>query len=123
MGAAKRRGTFEQRKEKAIERDCRSELTKRQETKIKNEAMTPEEREQRHIDKINTASLLALSLEEVYMADFDNGRDMDEEQYEAKHGPSRRDRLRNDPDYGDWLYEQRKDKELEKEMGKEGKDD
>lgn len=45
----------------------------------------------------------------------------DPEQYEAKHGPSRRDRLRNDPDYGDWLYEQQKDKEMEKEMDKEEK--
>ena len=46
----------------------------------------------------------------------------DPEQYEAKHGPSRRDRLRNDPDYGDWLYEQRKDREIEKEIDKEGTD-
>lgn len=47
------------------------------------------------------------------MTDFDNGRDSDPEEYELKHRPSRRDRLRNDPDYGDWLLEQRKDKEVE----------
>ena len=46
------------------------------------------------------------------MTDFDNGRDSDPEQYELKHAPSRRDRLRNDPAYGDWLLE-RKDKEME----------
>ena len=57
MGAAKRRGTFEQRKEKAIERDYRSWLTKRQEAKIKNEAMTPEEREQKHKEASNVPKL------------------------------------------------------------------
>lgn len=47
------------------------------------------------------------------MTDFDDGRDSYPEQYEAKHRPSRRDRLRNDPDYGDWLYEQEKDRRME----------
>lgn len=47
------------------------------------------------------------------MTDFDNGRSDDPEQYEAKHLPSRRDRLRNDPDYGDYLYEQEKDGKME----------
>lgn len=47
--------------------------------------------------------------------DFDNGRSDDPEQYEAKHRPSRRDRLRSDPDYGDWLHEQREDREMEDE--------
>ena len=47
------------------------------------------------------------------MTDFDNGKSDDPEQYELKHGPSRSDRLRNDPDYGDYLYEQRKNKEME----------
>ena len=47
------------------------------------------------------------------MTDFDNGKANDPEQYEAKHGPSRRDRLRNDPDYADWLCEQEKDRRIE----------
>ena len=47
------------------------------------------------------------------MTDFDDGRDMDPEQYETAHGPSRRDRLRNDPAYGDYLDEQRRDMEME----------
>ena len=38
---------------------------------------------------------------------------MDEEQYEAKHGPSRRDRLRNDLTVGIGCMAE-KDKELEK---------
>ena len=49
------------------------------------------------------------------MTDFDNGRGDDPEQYEAKHSPSRRDRLRNDPAYGDWLYEQREEMEEQDE--------
>lgn len=44
----------------------------------------------------------------------------DPEQYEARHGLSRRERLRNDPDYGDYMYEQMRDRELEKEADKEG---
>lgn len=55
--------------------------------------------------------------------DVDNGRGDDPEQYEARHGLSRRERLQRDPAYGDWLYEQQRDKELEKEMDKEGSDD
>lgn len=47
------------------------------------------------------------------MIDFDNGRADDPEQYEAKHKPSRRDRLRNDPAYGDYLHDKKKDEEME----------
>lgn len=56
------------------------------------------------------------------MTDFDNGRDSDPEQYEARHGPSRREKLRRDEGYGDWKLEQAKDRELEKEADKEGKE-
>lgn len=50
------------------------------------------------------------------MTDFDDGRADDPEQYENRHRPSRRDRLRYDPNYGDYLYDQKKDKEIEKNM-------
>ena len=48
-----------------------------------------------------------------------NGCCDDPEQAEKRHGLSRRERLARDPDYADWLYEQRKDREIEKEMDKE----
>lgn len=54
------------------------------------------------------------------MATCTNGCCSDEEMADMKHGLSRRERLRNDPDYGDWLYEQKRDRELEKESDKEG---
>lgn len=47
----------------------------------------------------------------------------DEDMADMKHGLSTREKLRRDPDYGDWVYEQERDKELEKEMDKEKKDD
>jgi len=42
----------------------------------------------------------------------------DSEQAEQRHGLSQRERLARDPNYADWLYEQRKDREIEKEMDK-----
>lgn len=46
----------------------------------------------------------------------------DPEMAEARHGLSRREKLARDEGYGDYMYEQEKDRELEKEMEKEGKD-
>ena len=42
----------------------------------------------------------------------------DPEMAEQRHALSRGERLARDPDYADWLHEQRKDRELEKEMDK-----
>lgn len=47
-----------------------------------------------------------------------NGCCTDPEQADMKHGLSRREKLRNDPAYGDYLYEQARDRELEKEADK-----
>lgn len=37
----------------------------------------------------------------------------DPEMHEARHGLSRREKIARDPGYGDWLYEQEKDRRLE----------
>lgn len=52
-----------------------------------------------------------------------NGCCSDEEQADARHGLSRREKLARDPDYGDWLYEQEKDRKMEEEDEKGGKND
>lgn len=44
----------------------------------------------------------------------------DPEQYDARHGLSRREKFARDPDYGDWMYEQARDRELEKEQINQG---
>lgn len=49
------------------------------------------------------------------MAECTCGGCSDEEMADMKHGLSRRERLRRNPDYGDWLYEQERDKKLEVE--------
>ena len=37
----------------------------------------------------------------------------DQDEYDTRHGLSRRERLQRDPDYGDWLLEQEKDRNVE----------
>lgn len=49
------------------------------------------------------------------MAECTCGGCTDEEQADRKHGLSRGEKLRRDPDYGDYLYEQEKDKKMEVE--------
>lgn len=49
-----------------------------------------------------------------------NGCCSDEEQAEARHGLSQREKLARDPDYGDWMYEQARDRELDKEQINQG---
>lgn len=55
------------------------------------------------------------------MCECTNGCCTDEEMAEARHGLSRRERLRNDPDYGDWMYEQKRDRKMEAEDGQMGR--
>ena len=43
----------------------------------------------------------------------------DQDEYDTRHGLSRRERLQRDPDYGDWLLEQEKDKEMDNLTQKE----
>ena len=38
---------------------------------------------------------------------------LSEDEYDMRHSLSRRERLQRDPDYGDWLLEQEKDKKRE----------
>ena len=40
---------------------------------------------------------------------------LSEDEYDTRHGLSRRERLQRDPDYADWLLEQEKDRRMEKE--------
>ena len=49
------------------------------------------------------------------MSECTNNCCTDPEMAEARHGLSRRERLQRDPDYGDWLYEQEKDRRMEEE--------
>lgn len=55
------------------------------------------------------------------MTDFDNGRDSDPESYAHAHGLSKRERCIRDPAYGDWLFEQEKDRRIEEEIDAEGR--
>ena len=39
----------------------------------------------------------------------------DQDEYDMRHSLSRRERLQRDPDYGDWLLEQEKDRRIEED--------
>ena len=44
---------------------------------------------------------------------------LSEDEYDTRHGLSRRERLQRDPDYADWLLEQEKDRRTDNLTQKE----
>lgn len=61
MGAANRRGTYDERKSAAIARDEAIEIRKEIERIEAYEALTPEQRRRRHIVRMKLATILSLS--------------------------------------------------------------
>ena len=61
MGAAKRRGCYEERKKESVERHMAEEIVRKEKIAARVAAMSPEEREQRQIARKNLASVMALA--------------------------------------------------------------
>lgn len=62
MGQAKQRGTFLERKQKALELKDVMEARRKEAERIREALMTPEEKETRHRQRMRMAALLGLTI-------------------------------------------------------------